>query len=138
MPFKAVPAPSVSSQGGAGKYDSGLKVHLDVPATAIEDAVLEFTVRLTNESDAAFDLDPCPAYMMNVGESATLTERNYLLNCGDAPSAIPAGGSVDLAMELSLPPGASGPMSVTWRLGQVLSPRHPAATAEIHVRRKRA
>jgi hypothetical protein len=71
-------------------------------------------VTLTNPTDHAISLRDCPGY----DETMNLTDAQYELNC--AAGAIPAGGSLRFAMQLSLAADPTltplGPHQLEWNL----------------------
>jgi hypothetical protein len=88
---------------------------------------LEYVVELNNPTRRDVELDPCPAYYSAFGESGTATFIESYLNCGHAPSSVPARGSLHFAMEIEVPAGAVQPGSVGtlyWRLPAAGPSRH--------------
>lgn len=83
---------------------SGITVMLEAPETVPVGADMVFAVTLSNPTDRAVSLDPCPQYHQVAGESATVAEEYGVLNCQAAPSAIAANGEVVFEMRLDLPP----------------------------------
>jgi hypothetical protein len=86
---------------------------LDVPASVAAGSTLDYVVDLTNPTQKAVALDPCPVY----GESLETVEAVYLLNCGGV--SVPAGGSVRFEMHLALPISTPrGPGLVQWAMSR--------------------
>ncbi|HEX2049443.1 MAG TPA: hypothetical protein VHJ34_02285 [Actinomycetota bacterium] len=100
---------------------------LRVPESAALGGVLAYVVELRNDSDEDVSLDPCPAFYQAWGESGTAVFGPGLLNCDDAPPAVPAGGSVRFRMELPMPDDFDGRNSyagtIVWYLNAAESRR---------------
>ena len=87
-----------------------LGVSMALPSQIHAGSRVKFVVTLTNDSNVAVPLEPCPVYKMGVQGGAY---RAYRLNCADAHS-IPAQGSVRFAMSLVVPAGAAGGLKASW------------------------
>jgi hypothetical protein len=84
------------------------------PDSAEPGSTVSYVVRLANPTARDIALDPCPSYTQHAnGDEVSQT---LLLNCAEAPS-IPAGGSIDFAMELTLAPDTGDSViKVGWHL----------------------
>ena len=87
----------------------------DVPASIVGRR-LEFVLVLSNPTNAAIRLTPCPVYRASWGESALVASITTRLNCHQAPSEVPAAGSVRFAVVIDIPDdipqGLSGSLHV--------------------------
>jgi cyclophilin family peptidyl-prolyl cis-trans isomerase len=76
--------------------------------------VLPMVLRLSNPTRGPVPLQPCPSFTWSVsrsGPGSFLRSSPPLeLNCPDAPGEVPAGGSVDFALELELSPALADGM----------------------------
>ena len=76
--------------------------------------VLPMVLRLGNPTRGPIALDPCPSFTWSVsrnGPGSFLRSSPPLeLNCPDAPGEVPAGGSVEFALELELTPALADGM----------------------------
>ena len=83
---------------------------LRVAAEGVPDSVragttLEFIIALTNNTDLAISLSPCPSYTVFLNPGTVLYQSRYL-NC-DHVTVIPPRTTVRYAMELPIPAGPS-------------------------------
>jgi hypothetical protein len=82
---------------------------------------LRYVVELRNQTDEDISLDPCPAFYQAWGESAIGYFGSGLLNCADAPPAVPARAGVRFEMKLDLPNDFDGQNffagTIVWYLG---------------------
>lgn len=90
----------------ASPYD-GLTADMQVPDTVVGGSTIEYTITLTNRSDHAIALDPCPTYQQALYfATAPPVPRPqpefFELNC-DTVHAIAAGQSVSYAMRIQVP-----------------------------------
>lgn len=93
---------------------AALRATLALPPAVAPGHTLRYTVRLSNPTGAAIDLDPCPSFVQRLGAGGA--EAAYSLNCRPA-SRIPSHGSVTFAMRLELPAGAApGPQKLLWAI----------------------
>ncbi|MBA2389127.1 MAG: hypothetical protein H0V67_02620 [Geodermatophilaceae bacterium] len=94
----------------------GLTATLDVPETVSWGADLRYTVILRNPTDSDIALESCLRYRQAAGESATTTSSHGVLNCEEAPAAVPANGEIRFLMRLGVPdefvPGSE--LTVYW------------------------
>lgn len=85
---------------------SPLTATIHAPQTVHPGQDLRYTVTLTNTSDTAYSLRPCPAYQESFYAIASRAvkgvTRNYYLNC-EAVGQIDAHASVTFRMQLQLP-----------------------------------
>jgi len=84
---------------------SPLIARVDAPSTMRAGETLDYTVTLTNPTDTAYSLQPCPAYTEFVGSGTqtwVATVGDYYLNC-DTVRAIAAHSSVTYEMRLAVP-----------------------------------
>jgi hypothetical protein len=98
-----------------GPYD-GVPVVVELRDIQRSGDRVDFTVRLRNDGDDNFNLDPCPTYVMLAGEGASGVETFGTLNCDEAPPAIGPSEAVDFRMETALPPAAEE-IDLSWNLG---------------------
>lgn len=98
-----------------------LKARIDAPGAVHAGTTLLYTVTLTNPTDVAVSLQPCPGYTDALG-------RAFALNC-DSVHAIRPHGHVDYAMRIRLPPH-DGVAKVAWSLN---TPTGPYAVAVVRV-----
>lgn len=94
-----------------------------------------YTVTLTNRSDAAYSLRPCPTYGEYFSASASArvswVSQNYYLNC-DTVHEIDAHRSANYRMMLQLP--ADVPVTETTKFGwQLHAESGPSTTAQLQV-----
>lgn len=99
-------APAVPSDSPIRK----LKVEYEsVPASFPAGDELEFVVSLTNPTGEDVILEPCPAYKINLGESATIISSELRrLNCA-AGDRVPAHGSLSFEMKIQTYPPYTQP-----------------------------
>ena len=128
VPFVALPIGSPPTAGTGDRHYSWyhLTAVLTGPHTAAVGSTVQFTVRLTNATNAAITLTPCPAYDLTVGYQTT----SYGLNCaGAATDVIAPGEAVSFALPVpishSLATGAS--TEVAWSLGWQPDKHSPTA-----------
>jgi len=84
---------------------SPLVARIDTPPTVRPGETLQYTVTLTNPTDTAYSLEPCPAYTEFVGSGTqtwVATVDDYYLNC-DTVHEIAAHSSVTYEMRLAVP-----------------------------------
>jgi Protein of unknown function (DUF4232) len=84
---------------------SPLVAHIDAPPSMRPGKTLDYTVTITNPTDTAYLLQPCPAYTEFVGSGSqtwVATVDNYYLNC-DTVHEIAAHSSVAYEMRLAVP-----------------------------------
>jgi len=92
-----------------------LKARISVPRTVRAGATIHYTVTLTNATDVAVSLRPCPSYTDGLG-------RSFGLNC-DTVHGIPPHGHVEYEMRLQLPEKArDGIAKIAWRLDTATGP----------------
>ncbi len=77
-----------------------LAVTLTAPATAKRGSTVTYFVRVANTSDMNYMLDPCPDYVVYLGETKPLAR--YQLNCAPVGHIAP-GSSVIFDMRLTVP-----------------------------------
>ena len=93
--------------------------------------VLPMVLRLSNPTRGPVPLDPCPSFTWSVsstGPGSFLRSSPPLaLNCPQAPDEVPAGGSVDFALELTLSPALADGMLApgTWWVHPALAGTAP-------------
>ncbi|WP_300682970.1 hypothetical protein [Nocardioides sp.] len=98
----------------------GLQATLTLPSSVSLGSTIEYVVTLTNHSDAAVDLAPCPAFVQqwwsenpNARSPGRMTGR---LNC-DGLAPIPVGGSTRFVMRFAVPAKAVGQeLLLMWEL----------------------
>ncbi len=82
-----------------------------LPATVTAGQDMRYTISITNTSDVAVSLDPCPVYFEEIWKS----RLTYQLNC--APGEIGAHATVTFAMVLAVPAVTPvGPVPFMWAL----------------------
>ncbi len=112
----------------------GLTITITAPTTAKLGQTLEYVVELTNSSDVAVALTPCPNYTQTLTGPGTPLKGGAVgqLNC--AVATIPAHSRVRFDMHLAIPNGPvpDGPVSLRWALdpGQADEPM-PSATVSV-------
>jgi hypothetical protein len=101
-----------------------LEARIDLPSSVRAGATILYTVTLTNPTDVAVSLRPCPGYTDGLGSS-------FALNC-DTVHAIPPHGHVDYAMRIRIPEKytRNGVAKVAWSLNTPTGP-HTAAAASV-------
>ena len=84
--------------------------------------MLRYTVTLTNPTNEAIKLAPCPAYTQSLNAEGRSQNSTYMLNCAGAAGQIPARSSVSFAMEAVVPADMSGQgVKLSWNLQDALS-----------------
>ncbi|HVF74253.1 MAG TPA: hypothetical protein VM938_04330 [Acidimicrobiales bacterium] len=93
-----------------------------LPPTAMPGEVLYFRVMLRNPTEVAIVLDPCPAFVIELGQNSVGGRRGvsrvdaYALNCTPV-EAIDPGKTAEFRMEAEIPPETlPGDLRVSWRL----------------------
>lgn len=101
-----------------------LKARINLPRIVRAGATIFYTVTLTNPTDVAVSLRPCPGYTDGLG-------RSFALNC-DTVHAISPHGHVDYAMRTRIPEKytRNGVAKVAWSLNTPTGP-HAAAAARV-------
>lgn len=103
---------------------AALRVSLELPATVVAGTTLTYVAVLSNPTDRAIALRPCPGFLQNLTEP--VVKDLHTLNCGRAP-VVPAGGAVRFAMRLPVPASARpGPVTVRWFLASASGGRASA------------
>lgn len=93
--------------------------------------VLPMVLRLSNPTRGPVRLDPCPRFTWSVSSSGPgsflRSSPPLVLNCPQAPDEVPAGGSVDFALELALSPALADGMLAPgeWWLHPALAGTEP-------------
>jgi hypothetical protein len=102
VPFRLLPVespPSIPSDSAL--RDLSVEV-VSAPEEAEPGETLEFVVSINNPTAEPVQLEPCPAYFANFGESSITTRPVLsLLNC-EAADPIPPSGAERFAMEIEL------------------------------------
>jgi hypothetical protein len=89
-------------------------IDIEAPSSAARGHTLVYSVKITNQSDREYRLDPCPDYSESVGKNMAL--GSFQLNC-EPVGAIGAGASVTFEMHLEIPgSGPAGPDFLGWTL----------------------
>lgn len=89
-----------------------IAIAIAAPATVRRGTALDYTVTLTNQSNRAYRLFPCPDYFEFVG--GKLARSTFALNCGPV-GAIAPGGSAAFAMRMEIPATISaGLTEIRW------------------------
>jgi Protein of unknown function (DUF4232) len=101
-----------------------LKARINLPRTVRAGATILYIVTLTNPTDEAVSLRPCPSYTNGLN-------RSFALNC-DTVHAIAPHRHVDYAMRIRIPEKytRSGIAKVVWSLNTPTGP-HTAAAASV-------
>ena len=95
---------------------------ITAPESVTRGETLRYTVTLTNPTNAAIKLAPCPSYTQSLYTEGRTQNSTYLLNCVGAAGQIPARSSVSFAMEAAVPADMTGPgMKLSWSLPDSLS-----------------
>ena len=102
-----------------------LKARINLPHSIRTRATIFYTVTLTNPTDLAVSLRPCPSYTNGLG-------RSFALNC-DTVHAIPPHGHVDYAMRTRIPEKytRNGVAKVVWSLNTPTGPYAVAAASVV-------
>jgi Protein of unknown function (DUF4232) len=100
-----------------------LKARIHLPRSVRAGATILYTVTLTNPTDVAVSLRPCPGYTDGLG-------RSFALNC-DTVHGIPPHGHVDYAMRIRIPVKytRAGVAKVVWSLNTPTGPYTAAAAS---------
>lgn len=112
--FPPDPPPQPSRLDGAG-----LTASVAAPATIPQGtATIDYTVTLANPTNTDIALRPCPRYREAAGDDSLVEEAYEVLNCAEAPSAVPAGGSITFEMSIPLADGlrAGRHISLLWNV----------------------
>lgn len=113
--------PAIPANSPIRDLDTGLE---SVPEDMQAGDDLVFVVVLENPTDNDVVLDPCPAYNLNFGESASTVRSGFrLLNC-EGGQRVPAGGSLSFEMRISTTSNVIQPdrhYRLVWRLEPDLS-----------------
>ena len=109
--FYAGPAPAATVPA------SGLTATIAVPSSVARGSVLRYLVTLTNPTNGAIALNPCPSYTQTMGTSpTTAVHQTLVLNCAAMPT-IGAGASVVFEMQFAVPANfPSGGTKLGWFL----------------------
>jgi hypothetical protein len=109
----------VARPGTAGT----LKARIHLPSLVRNGATIFYTVTLTNQSDVAVSLRPCPSYTDGLN-------RSFALNCDTVPEIAPH-SHVDFAMRLRIPEKytRAGIAKVVWSLNTPTGPRAVAVAS---------
>ena len=132
VPGDAPPVPGCADGADGAVYDFGVWTVLNEagqpaldPQAALQASVsgpgrgrlgqvLPMVLRLSNPTRGPVPLDPCPVFTWSVSRSGPgsflRSSPPLALNCPQAPDAVPAGGSVDFALELTLSPALADGM----------------------------
>lgn len=112
-------AKAAANAAAAGK-SLGLRqltAAISAPASVARGETLRYTVTLTNPTDAAITLAPCPSYTQSLNSEGLSQNSTYLLNCAGAAGQIPVGSSVSFAMEAAVPADMTGQgVKLSWSL----------------------
>jgi hypothetical protein len=102
-----------------------LKSRINLPRLVHNGATIFYTVTLTNPTDVAVSLQPCPGYTDGLN-------RSLALNC-DTVHEIPPHSHVDFAMRLRLPAKytRAGIAKVVWSLNTPTGPRAAAVAGVV-------
>lgn len=93
-----------------------LQARMLVPATLSPGATTKYTVELTNPTDTAIDLDPCPSYSQQLTGVDIHVEELLALNCGPVDRIGP-GDTMSFAMRIEIPEDTpAGPAKIGWHL----------------------
>lgn len=99
-----------------------LTAAVTAPESVAPGETLRYTVTLTNPTNEAIKLAPCPAYTQSLNTEGRSQNSTYMLNCAGAAGLIPARSSVSFAMEAVVPADMSGQgVKLNWNLQDALS-----------------
>jgi hypothetical protein len=92
---------------------------ITAPESVARGETLRYTVTLTNPTNAAINLAPCPSYTQSLYTEGRTQSSTYMLNCAGAAGQIPAKSSVSFAMEAVVPADMTGQgVKLSWSLQQ--------------------
>jgi len=92
-----------------------LTAALEIPPTVAAGTTLSYVVRLTNPTEQAISLQPCPGYIQHTPATPTV-KQTYALNCTPA-AMIGAHATVRFEMRMHLPDAtAPGKLPLYWAL----------------------
>jgi hypothetical protein len=95
---------------------------ITAPESVARGETLRYTVTLTNPTNAAIKLAPCPSYTQSLHTEGRTQNSTYMLNCAGAAGQIPARSSVSFAMEAVVPADMTGlGVKLSWSLQDALS-----------------
>jgi hypothetical protein len=95
---------------------------ITAPESVARGETLRYTVTLTNPTNAAIKLAPCPSYTQSLHTEGRTQNSTYMLNCAGAAGQIPAKSSVSCAMEAVVSADMTGPgVKLSWSLQDALS-----------------
>jgi Protein of unknown function (DUF4232) len=116
-----------------GSLDT-LRVSVSLPPSARAGATLRYLVTITNPTDTAVPLEPCPSYteamFLQTGSTEHHVSPTFFLNC-DAVRLIAPGRHVRYEMRLRLPAMPSGVAKFGWHLN---TPNEPGAGTVLAIR----
>lgn len=116
-PKQAAKAAAKAAAAGKSQGLRELTATLSAPESAARGETLRYTVTLTNPTDAAIQLAPCPAYTQSLNSEGQSQDSAYMLNCTGAAGQIPAKSSVSFAMEEVVPTDLKGQgVKLSWTL----------------------
>jgi uncharacterized protein DUF4232 len=121
-PKQAAKAAAKAAAAGKSLGLRELTGALTAPESVARGETLRYTVTLTNPTNAAIKLAPCPSYTQSLYTEGRTQNSTYLLNCAGAAGQIPARSSVSFAMEAVVPADMTGPgVKLSWNLQDALS-----------------
>ncbi|MGE5226328.1 MAG: DUF4232 domain-containing protein [Planctomycetaceae bacterium] len=90
----------------------------DTPTLSAAGSTLDYVVTLTNVPKHPFEFSPdCPSYVQRlVQHHHVIEKRRFVLNCAALGGPIPGGAAASFAMQMPLPPGATGEAALVWVL----------------------
>ncbi len=99
-----------------------LTAAVTAPESIARGETLRYTVTLTNPTNAAIKLAPCPSYTQSLNTEGRTQNSTYMLNCAGAAGQIPAKSSVSFAMEAVVPADMTGlGVKLSWSLQDAFS-----------------
>lgn len=113
----------------------GATARLELPSAVEAGTTLRYVVDITNPTDTAMVLDPCPTYLQFSAAlpAAAVKGSGLLLNCAAAPR-IPPGQTLRFAMRLPVPAGTASGLAVVYWTNTDATPDFPEVSAHGSVR----
>jgi hypothetical protein len=107
--------PTVSETGAV----DNLLATISAPAQSTHGQPLSFTVTLTNASDTAVSIRPCPQYVVEAvpanGDRPHGLSQQQVLRCTDAPEAVRSGESIVLDVQIDTAGLTVGAQQLSWQ-----------------------
>jgi hypothetical protein len=99
---------------------ASLTAIVSAPGTIVIGTILRYSLTLTNPTNTAVPLTPCPDFVQRIDvvplKSATTVQVRGPLNCPPAPKTLAPGESVTFDYQLDTSGEVPGPGTLTWQL----------------------